>query len=477
MFRLVLMLSLPILLLAKTVSFQEALDLTLLNNKELKAKEFESKKSIEDLKEAQGHKKGKLEFSEQISRTNNAGYVFGMKLASREASFADFGFDQFLTPLGGAIAAADDGTVGNFDPSTMGGLLAVQPDKLNNPEARNNFETKFTFEMPLYTGGKLENAAAMAKLQIKANAAKLSHDKKQIGLEVLKAYNGAVAAKKFMQMTKNAKEITNRFNQTAQELYDRKLVRIIDVKQSKMAAYSVDAKIEEAQTKFNLAIAYLQFLTADQTISDVKDFVIFDLNKNQLDILQNDALSSRKDLEWMKLNTDTMKKKIAFDSADEKPMIGTHLEYGMNNDTLNTPFNIDDNDYYLVAIGLNYTLFDGDITKAKKEKARIDYLKTKNYFEYMKDGISLEVKKNYLDFKTLNSTLKQKQNTQDMAEDILLETENMFANNLKFRTNMMYLLMQLENMLKAQADVIMTKYEKTIVSAKLKLSIGSSLKE
>ncbi|MBT4573068.1 MAG: TolC family protein, partial [Campylobacteraceae bacterium] len=280
-----LILALPVLIIAKTVTFQEALNLTLQNNKELKAKEYESKKSIEDLKEAQGYKKGKLEFSEQISRTNNAGYVFGMKLASREATFGDFGFNE-------------------FDMSGATNPLPVAPKDLNYPEARNNFETKLTFEMPLYTGGKLESAAAMAKLQIKANQAKFLHDKKQIGLEVLKAYNGAVAAKKFINMTKNAKVITSRFNKKAQELYDRKLVRIIDVKQSKMAAYSVDAKIEEAQTKFKLAIAYLQFLTNDKTITDVEEFTIFSLDKSTLDTLQKDAISTRDDYKWMQLNTD-----------------------------------------------------------------------------------------------------------------------------------------------------------------------------
>ncbi len=470
MIKIILVLCVPILLLSKTVTFDEALNLTLKNNKELRAKEIAASKSMQDLKEAQGYKKGKLEFSQQLSRTNNAGYVFGMKLASREATFGDFGFSDFLTPLGMAISGAANGN----QPSDMNGLLDVQPNDLNNPEARNNFETKLTFDMPLYTGGKLESAAAMAKLQIKANQAKLLHDKKQIGLEVLKAYNGAVAAKKFIAMTKEAKIITNRFNKKAQELYDRRLVRIIDVKQSKMAAYSVDANIEEAQTKFKLAISYLQFLTSNKTISDVKDFVIFDLTKDQLNLLQNDAIATRDDYKWMDLNTQTMKKKIAFDGADEDFMIGTHLEYGMNDDTLNPSFK---KDYYVAAIGLTYTLFNGDITKSKKQKAKIDYLKTKNYFEYMKDGISLEVKKNFLDFKTQTSILKQKQNTQDMAEDILLETENMFANNLKFRTNMMYLLMQLENMLKAQSDVIMTQYEQTITSAKLRLSTGSALKE
>jgi outer membrane protein TolC len=458
---------LPVLMMGKMVTFKEALELTLKNNKQLKAKEYESKKSIQDLKMAQGYKKGKVEFSEQISRTNNAGYVFGMKLASREATFGDFGFDEFINQMD---------TITPSSPTFDGGskLLATQPDNLNYPGVRNNFETKITFEMPLYTGGKLESAESMANLQIKANQAKLSHDKKQIGLEVLRAYNGAVAAKKFIKMTKNAKIITTRFKKKAKQLYKRRLVRIIDVKQSKMAAFSVNAKIEEAENKFNLAIAYLQFLTDDSTLTDVNDFVLFNFDNIEIDNLQKNAISLRDDYKWMKLNTKTMKQKIKFESADEEPMVGTHFEYGLNDNTIDIG-ELPHKDYYLAAVGLKYSIFDGDIVKAKKQKSKIEYLKTKNYFEYMKKGINLEVKKNYLDLKTQTSTLKQKIKTESMAQDILKETEKMFANNLQFRTNMMYLLMQLENMLKAQADVIMSQYNQTITSGKLKLSLGEGL--
>ena len=478
MIKILLIFSLPILLLAKTVSFQEALDLTMQNNKELKAKEFESKKSIQDLKEAQGYSIGKLEFAQNISKTNNSGYVFGMKLASREASFGDLGFSDFLGGVGQALnnsANFDQFKAQMTNPAMADKLLSTQPKDLNFPDDRTNYETKFTYEVPIYVGGKLSSAEAMAKLQIKANQAKFSHDKKQMGIEVLKAYNGAVAAKKFIKMTKNAKIITNRFKKKSKSLYRKKLVRIIDVKQSKMAAYSVVAKIEEAQTKFRLAIAYLQFLTDDKTITDVEDFVSFNIEDDYLELLQDNALKSRDDYEWMKLNTQTMRTKIDFDGADNLPIVGGHLEYGINNDEMDFD-TAKDHDYYVAAVGLTYSIFDGSVIKAKKQKAKIDYLKTKNYFEYMKNGISLEVKKNYLDYQTQKSTLEQKKKTQNMAEDILLETEKMFANNLKFRTNMMYLLMQLENMLKAQADVIMSEYEHTITSGKLQLSIGSSLK-
>lgn len=467
------LLFLPIFLFARVVDFQEALDLTLENNKELKAKEFDLKKAEEDLKEAKAYKDGTIDFSHNASITNNAGYVFGMKMASREASFADFGFDEFLSSTAMMKMMMNQTNITSSDQSS---LLSTQPDKLNNPASRMNFESKVTYQVPLYTGEKLENAAKMAKLQQKAKSFKLLHDKKQIGLEVVKAYNGAVTAKKFIVMTKNAKQIANRFVNKSKNLIDNHLARGIDLKQSKMAAYSVDAKIQEAQNQFDLAIAYLQFLTSDKTISDVNGFVQFDIKNSSIKNLQKKALQIRDDYKWMELNTNTLRTKIDFDSSGEKPTIGAHLEYGMNDDSLN-PLKLDEKDYYLAAIGLQYNLFDGGINNIKKQKAKIDYFKTRKYFEHMKDGITLEVKKNYLDYKTMKSILKQKIQTKKMAEDILKETEDIYSNNLRFRTNMMYLLMQFENMIKAQADVILSEYEKTITSAKLQLSVGKSLKE
>jgi outer membrane protein len=454
------------LLLAKSITFNQALELTLSNNKELKAKTYNVALAKETLKEPTAHKMGKLEFAENISRTNHPGHVFGMKLSSREATFNDFGFGYFIDSIGGLM-----------NPSTAmqtrETLLNHMPQELNAPEARNNFETKLIYEVPLFTGFKLENAETMAQLQLLAQQAKLSHDKKQIGLEVMKAYNGAVAAKKFIAMTQEATTIAKRFQQTAQELYDSGLTRAIDVHQAKMAASSIGVKTKEAQTQFNLAIAYLQFLTSDTTISDVETFKLFTPSKTSLNRLQAKALQQRDDYQWMQHNVDTMKTKIAYESSDDYPIVGLHAQYGTNDDQLSLS---SDKDYYLVAVGIKKTLFNGGLTSIAKQKAKIEYAKTKEYHELMGDGIRLEVKKNLLEYKTLSKTLKEKLTTKKMAETILHDTEEIYKNNLKFRTNMMYLLMGLENMLKAQADVITTTYNKAITSAKLKLSIGSSLR-
>lgn len=434
------------LLFAKSISFQDALALTLANNKELKAKQYDIKLAKESAKEPGAHKLGKFEFKETISRSNNPLHVFGMKLSSHEATLADFGFDQTF----------------NF-----------HSDWLNDPKARNNFETKVVYEVPLFTGFKLENAQTMADLQVLANKAKFSHDKKQIGLEVIKAYNGAVAAKKFIQMTESAMKITKRFEKTAQDLFNSGLTRELDVSQAKMANSSIAIKKNEAMIQFRLAIAYLRFLTSDNTIDNVYGFKSFRLSGG-LRSLQNRALDNRDDLKWMKHNVKTMKTKVDYESGDDYPMVGLHAEYGTNDNALSLS---DDKDYYMIGVEIKFNLFDGGASSIAKQKAKIEYAKTKEYEKLMRDGIDLEVEKTYLEYQSLTKNLKEKIKTQKMAEDILYETEEVYKNNLKYRTNMTYLLMSLQNMLIAQADVITSKYKQTEASAKLQLAIGSSLRK
>jgi outer membrane protein TolC len=464
--KILLFLTIPLFVFGKTVSFYEALDLTLKNNKELKAKKASLQDAKYTLEEAKAYDYGSLVFNENISRTNNSGYVFGMKLASREANFGDFGFSDFLTPLGMAIGGASQGQA----PSDMSGLLKTQPKDLNFPDARTNFETKLTYKVPIYTGNKLTNAKKMAKLQILAQKAKFSYDKKALGLEVLKAYNGAVASKEFIKATKKAKEATSSFVNFANELFKEGLVTSIDVKQAKVYDLDIDAKIIQTQSKYELSIAYLRFLTDDNTIDDVSDFQNIDVLAKSTKDAQNEAQQNREDFKWMKLNVDTMKNKISFDSANNYPMIGAQLEYGFNDNKLNLN---SDHDYYLGAIGLSYTLFDGGITSSKKQKAKIAYNKTKHYFEYMKTGIALEVEKNILTYKTKQKVLTQKRKAQNLSEEVLNQSEEMYKNHL---INMSNLLMQQAKSQKANAQTIMANYELSLAAAKLKISLGKSLK-
>jgi len=447
-----LLLSCPLFVFGVSVNFETSLNKTINNNQGLKAKELSIKNAKMDLQEAKGYNYGSLVFAENISRTNNAGYVFGMKLASREATFGDFGFNEF-------------DMTGKTNP------LPVAPEDLNHPAPRTNYETKLTYKLPIFVGFKLSSAKKMAQLQVLANQAKFKFDKKQLQLEVLKAYNGAVIAKEFIKATKQAKKATNSFVQFASELYKEGLVTSIDVKQAQVYDMGVDSKYAEAQNRFDLAISYLKFLTTDTTITDVKDFYNINLDLSILSSLQTKADKNREDFKWMKYNTQTMKNKIDFDASEQYPTIGAQIEYGYNDNELN---NINsEHSYYMGAVGLSYALFDGFTTSAKKQKAKIKYNQTKHYLDYMKNGIKLEVEKNLLTLQTKQKVFTQKQKAELLAQEVLEQSQEMYKNHL---INMSNLLMQQANQQKAKAEMIFAKYEQTVAMAKLKISLGENIK-
>ena len=121
---------------AQTINFNQALNYTLKNNKDLKNQKLNIDLAKLNIDKVDALSYGKLSFEEQINRTNHAGYVFNSKLSSREASFNDFGAGQY-TGL----------------PSS----LNIEPKNLNYPDDRNNFNTKISYDVPLFKGFKLTN--------------------------------------------------------------------------------------------------------------------------------------------------------------------------------------------------------------------------------------------------------------------------------------------------------------------------------
>ncbi len=134
---------------ASSPTLDEAIETLKTNNLEIKTATIEAQSAAQEKDIAKGNHYGKLDLTQDIARSNDAGNVFGFKLTSREATFGDFGFADFNMA----------------NPN----ILTVQPDDLNYPEARNFFQTKLKYEVPLFTGFKIssyeEITASMEKIK------------------------------------------------------------------------------------------------------------------------------------------------------------------------------------------------------------------------------------------------------------------------------------------------------------------------
>ena len=427
---------------AQTVSFEEVLKSTLKNSKELKKQESNIQLNKLDRKVLESISYGKLSFIEEVSRTNHPGYVFNSKLSSREATFNDFG-------------------AGQFNPSD----LSVIPENLNNPEDRNNFTTKITYDIPLFTGFKLSNQKDILKLQEKANEIKYNKDKKELAYEVLKAYNNAVVAKDYIQTINKAKSAISYLVKSASAFHNEGLVTKIDVKQAQVYELNINSQLIQAQNNFDLSIAYLKFLTSNDNITNVQDLKNINssiLNKKNT---YTTALENRDEIKMQNANISAMKKNVDMSNSSYYPSIYSHLEYGFNDNVLTIN---DEKDYYMAMIGLNYTLFD-NTRDIEKQKSKIKLAKASLDFENLKDAIKLEVEKAHLDLKAKEKILKEKIEAMNLAKEILEQSTLMYKNHLISMTN---LLEQEANLRKNETQLIMANYEKSLSLAKLALVLG-----
>merc|ERR1711879_906819 len=237
-------------------------------------------------------------------------------------------------------------------------------------------------DIPLFTGFKLSTQEDMLKIQQKAQQLKLNIDERSLEFEVLKAYNAAVVAKEFIQASKKAKEAVSLFVVSANEFYKEGLVTKIDKKQARVHELNVQSNVTQAHNKFDIAIAYLKFLTSNENIEDVQGLKLFSTSTNNFETLYKQAISNRDDLKMLNYSKQGMQKNIHLNKSSYYPSIYSHLEYGFNDDKITFD---NDKDYYIGLLGIKYTLFDNKRAK-DLEKSQIQLNKTLLNLNQLKDA-------------------------------------------------------------------------------------------
>jgi len=367
----------------KNLSLSQALDILDKKNLELKISRFNAQMKAYEAKAAKGHHFGKLDASITAMRSNDAGNVFGFKLQSREANFGDFGFDEFLTPLGQAIGGAAQGQT----PQDMGGLLQVQPDTLNYPKARNHYLTKLSYMLPLFTGGKLTEYGHITDALYQMS----QYDTKKLMNEKVfqtkkTFYDISLVDNYIINLSKIIKNI-NHLESIVKTMSKEGYAQDIDI-------LEVEARKAEAQSMYNqaklnkdLAYQFLSFLLNTEVLSikKVNDIApVPYVDKNELE-------SNNIDIQKARLGLKITKMAVNVEKSNFLPTVGAFAEYGSADNEFWNEFR--DKDFYTVGLQLKWNLFNGGIDAANLEHAKVNYMKVQDQVLLAKKGISLKVKK------------------------------------------------------------------------------------
>ena len=378
---LLLFLNLPLMANVNNLPLETALEMLQKNNLELKISRFDEQMKAYEATVAEGHNYGKLDVALTGMRSNDAGNVFGFKLQSREATFGDFGFAE-------------------FDMSGQTNPLPVAPQALNYPDARNHYQTKLSYMLPLYTGGKLTEYGHITKAMQRMS----QYDTKKLLNEKVfqtkKAFYDISLIENYIsnlsKIIKNIDHLENIVESMKTEGYAREIDEL-EVQARKAEAESM---YNQAKLNKDLAYQFLSFLLNEEvtSIKRVNDMAPMP----QID--SEEVMSNNLDIQKALLGLQITEMAMNVEKANYLPTIGAFGEYGSADDELWNEFS--QKDSYTVGVQLKWNIFNGGIDDANFEKAKVNHLKVQSQVALAKSGIALKVKKLETEILSRNADVK-----------------------------------------------------------------------
>ena len=394
-------------MITDALSLDQAIEILKSQNLEVKAAtlDIESAKAKTDT--VSGMNWGKLTFTQDFARSNDAGNVFGFKLTSREANFGDFGAEEFMNNF----------MAGNPD-------YVTPPQNLNYPGYRNFFQSKVKYEVPLFTGFAISSYTNIMNEMTKLKTL----DKKKVlsekTYELRKSYYDMALLNSSIKNLSKILENIDTLEVTTQTMIDVGYAKRVDLLEVKAKKGNVERLLSQMEANKKLLYHYISFLlnkkvdAIEPPSSEVAmpNFTDDDVLKRNLDIQKaNTGLEIRKNM-------------LTSNQAAYYPTLGAFGEVA----TADNTFLGDANDHKAYTIGarLTWNLFNGGIDAAKIEKAKIEKLKMKSQVELARQGIALKVAKIRTEIESVDFEIASLEKELELANAIYENYEGRYKEKL-----------------------------------------------
>ncbi len=383
---LIFLLAWPLFAGLENLGIDQAISMLKNKNLELRISHFNEQMKAYEATAAKGNHYGKLDLSVAGMRSNDAGNVFGFKLQSREATFGDFGAQEFFENYNSGA-----------DPFTP------PPQALNYPEARNHYQTKISYMLPLYTGGKLTEYGHITDALHRMSqwdTQKLINEKI---FQTKKAfYDISLVENYILNLSKIIQNIS-RLETIVKSMGEEGYAQAIDLLEVQARKAEAESMYNQAKLNKDLAYQFLSFLlnTEVSSIKKVNDMAPLP------EVDSADVENHNIDIQKALLGLQISEMAVNVEKANYLPTIGAFGEYGSADDEMWNEFR--DKDAYTVGIQLKWNIFNGGIDAANLEKAKVNHLKVQNEVSLAKSGIALKVKKLETEILSRNADVKSYQ--------------------------------------------------------------------
>jgi outer membrane protein TolC len=370
------------------LSLQEALDATLINNKEIVLAKLEEEGATARFRQTNAVFLPQIKVSYTAMSSNNPLNAFGFQLQQQSITPADF-----------------------------------NPDLLNNPSNTQNFMTKAEWQQPILNMDMLYMRKA-AHEQTAIYALKTRRTREYLTFEVQKAYAQLQLAQQAQLVLEDALKTVNSIFTSTQNRFEKGFLQKSDVLNVQVQVNAMERQFAEAKSNVQNASDYLSVLM------DKPTGVVYTVNLIEnitvVDSIETKIPENRADFQAMQSAVAAHDMMISSGKMAYLPKLNAFAEYLLNDaEVLGFGSNS-----YLVGAQLSWTLFNGTTTRNKIEEYRIERNKTAEQLQYQKNQSQVELNKTLRQLQDARFSLLQYETAVSQATEALRILQNRYEQGL-----------------------------------------------
>jgi len=289
-----------------------------------------------------------------------------------------------------------------------------------------NYQLTLSFALPLFTGGRLISGLKQANLNLRATQESIRQSRQETVFNVKKAFYGYLLAKKFVEVTQEALDLSEQFLKTVTNLYDVGMASKFDLLRSQVQAANLRPPLIRAKNGLStaeLGLKNLLGLDLNQPIEIKGELSYRDVEAN-LDANTAQALASRPELIQLNYQKQMAAEMLKMARAAKIPTLAVGGAYNYWSNYLNLNKSNWES-YYSINLVLSVPIFNGFTNSAKvgESKALIKQLdySQKGFMEMVK----FEVRQSVLNLQQAKeSLLSQEKNVEEAQEAVRIAQLN-----------------------------------------------------
>jgi outer membrane protein TolC len=383
---------------SQTLTLDEAIQIALENNTDIKVSKMSTDKSRAAVREAFGYALPSLDLSADFSHF----------LKKPKMPFPDF--EALLTNATYSILF-DENVIPRDDSKYVPVETTLQSFALNNAYTASLTLTQVLFNSAVFRG------IGASQIYYDLSLAELRNTISKTKLDVERAFYGTLLTKELLSITeasyKNAQENFRNVN----ALFEQGFVSDFDRLQAEVRVENIRPVLLQMENMLATTLNDLKLvLGVDQSIEiDVKGEIVYnpEILPGEDDIIDY-ALTNNFGLQSMKLKMNLDEEFIQLDVSEYWPSLAAfgNFMYAGSSDE----WNFQNYNATTVGLSLSMNLWQGNRTKNRVEQSTISYKQTSEQYGLLQEYVVNQVKAKYLELKRVQSLVEAQQKNVSLAE-------------------------------------------------------------